>query len=162
MNDTIERHITVNVERELYVINHGDHISCYGFDNALDEIERVVIELVGRGALPASYLDNELPAVKASRGTLTTYDTLVNLREKLRAVCDEQGERAICGLSPQLVGLEGHRVEVRTVYGETRRFIVGKSTGWMPCHLEIRRRDSTGGGAAEREYASVRDLGKVR
>lgn len=62
------------------------------------------------------------------------------------------------GLSPQLVGLEGYRVEVVTTYGETRRFIVGKSTGWKPSHLEIARRDSMGGGAAEKEYASVRKL----
>lgn len=162
MNDTIERHVTVNAEQELYVIDGGDHYSCYGFDNALDEIERIVIELVGRGALPDSYLDNELTAVKAQRGTLAAYDTLMNLREKLKEVCDEQGERAVAGLTPQLTGLEGHRVEVETTYGEKRRFIVGKSMGWMPCHLEIKRRDSSGGMAAEREYKSVTDLGRVR
>lgn len=76
------------------------------------------------------------------------------------------GERAAmrsdAGLSPQLVGWEGWRVEVVTTYGETRRFIVGRSTGWIPCHLEIARRDSSGGGGAEREYASVRPLYRVR
>lgn len=162
MNATIERTVTLNAEQELYVIHHKDYTSCYGFDNALDEIERMVIELVGRGGLPSSYLDNELTAVKASRGTLATYDTMLNLRTMLQKVCDEQGEQAVAGLSPQLMGLEGHRVEVETVYGETRRFIVGKSTGWMPCHLEIKRTDSTGGMGAEREYESVRDLGRVR
>ncbi len=64
-------------------------------------------------------------------------------------------------LSPQLVGLEDARVEVVTTYGETRRFIVGKSTGWAPIHLEIARRDSSGGFAAEKEYASVRFLYQV-
>jgi hypothetical protein len=63
-------------------------------------------------------------------------------------------------LSPQLTGLEGWRVEVVTTYGETRRFYVGMSTGWQPVHLEIARRDSSGGGAADREYASVRKLYK--
>jgi hypothetical protein len=62
------------------------------------------------------------------------------------------------GLSPQLVGLEGWRVEVVTTYGETRRFYVGRSTGWKPCHIEVLRRDSSGGIGAEREYASVRRL----
>lgn len=162
MTDTTERKVTVNAEQERYVISHDNGYSCYGFDNALDEIERVVIELVGRGALPASYLDNELTAVKAQRGTLAAYDTLMNLREQLQKVCDEQGERAVAGLTPQLMGLEDHRVEVVTTYGETRRFIVGRSTGWMPCHLEIARRDSSGGIGAEREYKSVTDLGRVR
>jgi hypothetical protein len=70
--------------------------------------------------------------------------------------------RDLSGLSPQLVGLEGWRVEVVTTYGEKRRFIVGRSTGWRPCNLEIARRDSSGGGAAEQQYASVRRLYRAR
>lgn len=64
--------------------------------------------------------------------------------------------RSDAGLTPQLKGLEGCRVEVVTTYGETRRFIVGRSTGWVPCHLEVHNRRSHGGPSAEREYASVR------
>lgn len=70
--------------------------------------------------------------------------------------------RDLSDLTPQLTGLEGWRVEVVTTYGETRRFIVGKSTGWKPCHLEIARRDSTGGGGAEKVYASIKTLYKAR
>ena len=66
------------------------------------------------------------------------------------------------GLSPQLKGLEGMRVEVVTDYDETRRFIVGRSTGWIPCHIEISRRSAFGGGAADRHYKSVRVLYKAR
>jgi hypothetical protein len=65
-------------------------------------------------------------------------------------------------LTPQLKGLEGHRVEATTGSGETRRFIVGKSTGWAPIHLEIKKSNSFGGGPASKSYASVRSLGKVR
>lgn len=75
-------------------------------------------------------------------------------------------ERAVLrsddGLSPQLTGLEGFRVEVVTDYDETRRFIVGKSTGWIPCHIEISRRSASGGGAADKHYKSVRVLYKAR
>lgn len=70
--------------------------------------------------------------------------------------------RSDAGLSPQLRGLEGWRVEVETTYGETRRFIVGRSTGWVPCHLEIARANSSGGMPAEKHYKSVRRLYKVR
>ena len=66
------------------------------------------------------------------------------------------------GLSPQLKGLEGMRVEVVTDYGETRRFIVGRSTGWIPCHIEVSRRSASGGVGAERHYQSVRTLYKAR
>jgi hypothetical protein len=162
MTNAIEREVGINAAQELYVIASGDGYTALGFDVCLDHIERVVLELVGRGVLPGTYIDNELTAVKAQRGTVAAYDTLQNLLDRLHIVCDEQGERAVYALSPQLMGLEGHRVEVVTEYDERRRFIVGKSTGWAPIHLEVKRRDSSGGGAAEHEYKSVRDLGRVQ
>lgn len=68
----------------------------------------------------------------------------------------------LSGLSPQLLSHEGCRVEAVTEYDETRRFIVGRSTGWRPCSLEIKRRDSSGGLAAEMKYKTVRRLYRVR
>ena len=70
--------------------------------------------------------------------------------------------RSTDDLTPQLTGLEGWRVEVVTTYGEKRRFIVGRSTGWRPIHLEIATRRSDGGPGADREYTSVRKLYRVR
>ena len=67
------------------------------------------------------------------------------------------------GLSPQLIGLEGWRVAVRDE-GATgyRKFIVGRSTGWRPCHLEIRNRRNLGGQPARKSYASICRLERVR
>lgn len=66
-------------------------------------------------------------------------------------------------LSPQLSGFEGYRVEVVDTPGDTpRRFIVGRSTGWRPCHIEVARRNSHGGMAASKEYASVRVLYRAK
>jgi len=65
-------------------------------------------------------------------------------------------------LSEQLCGLEGWRVEVEDSAGEKRRFIVGESTGWRPCHLEIARRNCRGGPPADKTYVSVRPLYQVR
>lgn len=81
-------------------------------------------------------------------------------QERWNTYTERQREelRDLSGLSPQLVGLEGWRVEVVTTYGETRRFYVGRSTGWSPCHIELKRRDSSGGWGAEHEYATVRRL----
>lgn len=76
-------------------------------------------------------------------------DMPLSEREKMRDYSD---------LTEQLKGLEGWRVEVITTYGEKRRFIVGRSTGWRPCHIEISRRSAFGGPSAEREYTSVRKL----
>jgi hypothetical protein len=75
---------------------------------------------------------------------------------------ERDAQRDLSGLSPQLVGLEGWRVEVETTYGEKRRFIVGRSTGWRPCHIEVSRRSAHGGPGAEREYRSVRKMYKAR
>lgn len=60
------------------------------------------------------------------------------------------------GLTETLTGLEGHRVEVIRKDGTKDRFIVGRSTGWHPCHLEIRTKRSSGGLPADKEYQAVR------
>lgn len=71
-------------------------------------------------------------------------------------------EYDLTGLTPQLLGREGDRVEVVTTYGEKRRFIVGKSMSWKPCHLELFNRRASGGISAEKVYTSVQSLYKVR
>lgn len=69
-------------------------------------------------------------------------------------------------LSPQLIGLEGWRVAVIDNKGDApsavRRFIVGKSTGWRPCHLELVRKNAHGGGPAAMAYWQVIPLERVR
>lgn len=71
--------------------------------------------------------------------------------------------RSTDNLTPQLVGLEGWRVEVIDCYRETRRFIVGRSAGWKPCHIELAKRNSHGGPAVHgTPFFKVRKLYKVR
>lgn len=71
------------------------------------------------------------------------------------AQCDSI--RDLSGLTPQLLGLEGKRVQVTGDDDSSwRRFWVGRSTGWRPCHIEIKTRRSFGGIAAYQVYKSVR------
>jgi hypothetical protein len=66
-------------------------------------------------------------------------------------------------LRPELIGLEGQRIEATDRHGERRRFYVGKSTGWKPVHLEIKRIDSSGGDADWGPYTDIRVIhGKRR
>lgn len=66
-------------------------------------------------------------------------------------------------LSPQLIGLEGWRVEVVDVDGgKPRRFIVGKSCSRRPRHLELLTVRSIGGEPARMYYVSVRKVEKIR
>lgn len=39
----------------------------------------------------------------------------------------------------------GQRIEVTYEWGEKERFYVGRSTGWIPCYIGIKRIDSIGG-----------------
>lgn len=135
--------VTLNVDQQLYVISEGNGFSCLGFDVLVGRYNRLAAEM-GK-----PLLDDDL------RGTMHAY----NEYAALLAEAGTSGKRFECELSSQLRGLEGRRVEVIDMYGQTRRFIVGKSTGWLPIHLEIKTRRSYGGDAAASEYASVRDLG---
>jgi hypothetical protein len=69
---------------------------------------------------------------------------------------EKDAARDLSGLNPQLIGLEGSRIEVTDAYGERRRFWVSRSTGWRPCHLEIRRRGNWGGDVATGPYKDIR------
>ncbi|MFH0921817.1 MAG: hypothetical protein V1913_15825 [Fibrobacterota bacterium] len=81
-------------------------------------------------------------------------------QQKWDSLSREEKERVrdYSGLTPQLKGLEGYRVEAITTYYQKRRFIVGRSTGWIPCHLEISRRSALGGPSAEKEYKTIKRL----
>lgn len=130
----------IDTERELYVLDHGSGYSCLGFDVLQERANGVVRWLKA----------NNVPAVSIPegwRGTAAAYELYdaamkagADLYKRTKRRCDAE-------LTPQLIGHEGKRVEVVDKYGDTRRFIVGKSCGWCPCHLEIARRNSTGGGA---------------
>jgi hypothetical protein len=70
--------------------------------------------------------------------------------------------RSLDGLTKQLIGLEGWRVEIEEESGDKRRFIVGRSTGWIPCHIEVNNRRSFGGPSANASYKSVKPLYKAK
>ena len=132
--------VTVNTEHRLYTIPCGNGYSCLGFDVLMDRHNAVAAWLRSEGR-PA----RDLPA--KSLGTLRAYSEYSALKDRAAAYCRRTAKRCPIELTPQLIGLEGRRVEVVDCDGQRRRFQVGKSTGWMPCHLEIARRNSGGGPA---------------
>ena len=66
---------------------------------------------------------------------MLTLDNMTQARWDSLTSRERDEIRSDAGLTQQLIGLEGWRVEVETTYGETRRFIVGRSSGWIPCHI---------------------------
>jgi hypothetical protein len=144
----LERNVGIDPQTKLYIIKHAEGMSTLGWYVCKDRTERMALNL--------GMTDFTAPAT----GTREAYDMMLTLQEALKLKFERTGEKACYDLSPQLLGIEGHRVEVVDHEGEApRRFIVGKSTGWAPCHLEIKTTRSTGGHPARLEYHSVKDLG---
>lgn len=146
--------IKIDRERRLYVIpsnlrkNYGH--SCLGFDYAFE-----------KGTATAQWLRDQGGGVEfpkpANIGTNRGYREYEVTIASARQHFEKTKQRCPVELSSQLLGLEGTRVEVVDMYGQKRRFYVGKSTGWIPCHLEIARIDSTGGPRVTGEpFQSVR------
>lgn len=125
---------SVNYKDKLYVISCGEGYTCLGFDVCRDRTLALAQEL-GEEAVP----------VAIEYGTPRAYAEYRRLCDICKTKNDTTGWRSETELTPQLKGLEGWRVEVIDKYGERRRFIVGKSTGYIPCHLELRNRRSKDG-----------------
>ena len=124
--------VTLDTVNRFYVIPAGKSYSTLGWDYCAKQAKALALEL-------------QAPDTTAEVGTLEFYsywETLLNLgRDRNRRT----GWRSAINLVPALIGLEGKRVEVVDEWGTTKRFWVGKSTGWMPCHLQIARRNCSGG-----------------
>jgi hypothetical protein len=135
--NTKKRTVTVNAESKLFCIPEGTkYYSCLGFDVLETRANALARELSAKGALvyePKAY------------GTLSRYEQYRELCEIAYDIHKRTGWRSSSELAPQLIGLEGKRVQVTTPDGNKRRFYVGKSTGFIPCHLEIARRNCYGG-----------------
>ena len=134
--------VTINREQRLFVIPSGGGYSCLGFDVCQERINRLAPELAALG-----HQVGKMPR----KGTLAQYSHLTDLQEIARKQHEATGWRSSAELTPLLIGLEGKRVEVRHEWKsgqvETVRFLVGRSTGWIPCHLMIARRNCLSGGA---------------
>lgn len=153
------KEISTNPDQRLYIIPcTGGGFTCLGFD----VLERW---LAGYVQHIAQHRPNApLASQPAPIGSVERYAQYEAALDIVRDIYETSGRRVRCEsqLSPQLKGLEGHRVEVIDGAGEApRRFIVGKSTGFVPIHLEIERRRDSGGCGAMSLYHSVKDLGAV-
>jgi hypothetical protein len=146
--------VTVNPEQKLFVIPCGDGFTCLGFD----VLERRAIGL-GRELVNLGW-KCPMPAVY---GTLERYAQYGAMVEWARNHNAKTGWRSASDLTPQLIGLEHSKVEVvhRFEGGapEKVRFVVGKSSGFIPCHLMLKSRCATGGeSVCLGEIVSVRKL----
>lgn len=140
----------INKAQRLYVLNSNGGFTCYGFD-VLNTMAANLLEWLkaqGRAAellLGAKGIDVKALAIPSRVGTKKHFIACDRVIDSARRYAVMSNERCDAGLTQQLIGLEGKHVEVVDVYGEKRRFYVGRSSGWMPCHLEVKTRRSNGG-----------------
>lgn len=125
----------INQDQRLYVTKCGPGYSCLGFDVCERRIRNI-----------AAWLGAPVP--KSEIGTAERYRYYETLCAWGFTWSAYSKDRCNADLSPQLIGLEGKRVEVTLPDGDRSRFWVGKSTGWFPIHLEIQSQRSDGGGGA--------------
>ena len=124
--------ITLNEDQALYVIQEGKVYTCLGFDVALQRIKALEVEL-------------SINIINCARGSLRTYEYYLKLIEIARQKNLSSGWRSTIELYAPFIGYEGRRVEVEYVDGIKERFYIGKSTGFIPCHIMIKKSNSSGG-----------------
>ena len=130
--------IKVNNEQQLFVIKCGEGFSCLGFDVCQKRTISLKSELDRMTAKP-------LTAVPKDKTSIEAYDYYQHLITIARDIHEEHGIQFTSELEPVFIGKEGRRVKVTDCYDDTRTFTIGKSTGFIPCHIELKRRNSRGG-----------------
>ena len=142
----MEKTVTINNEQRLYVIQSGSGYSCYGFD--------VLARKTSALRKEQGLSESQFPI-----GTIEAY----NEYTEAVALASKSGKRFACELHPRLIGLEGHSIEC-TLYGKRVRFNVGKSTGFIPCHLQKHNSASSGGLgiSPDAELGHIQVIRKVR
>lgn len=140
----MKTNITLNHDQQLFVIHTGNGYTCLGFKVCNDRIEKLCSEL-------------NITAVNTTIGTVDQYQTYTELVDIVRRKNVETGWRSSSELNPKLIGLEGKKIEC-TYFGERKRFTVGKSTGFIPCHLILKTSNSHGGEAVLSDSKYIKNI----
>lgn len=142
--------ITINAPQRLFTISEGKGYSCLGFD--VCERRRIAV---------LKWLGRPVASVAIGSDAQWTSYNLAMADGAIRFAVS--GKRCDAELTPAFIGHENERVEVTDSDGSKRRFYIGKSTGWLPCHLELKTRASSGGSAVYLpDDSKVRFLGERR
>ena len=117
--------VSLNTEQSVFVIPAQGGYTCLGFKVCQQWTPDIARELGRSDIEPTAF------------GTLEAYRQYEAAVEAARARVLSGGQPLQCHLTPQLVGLEAKRVEVVDQYLNGRSFVVRRSGGFIPVHLEF-------------------------
>ncbi len=139
--------VTINEKERLYVIPCERGYSCLGFDVLERRYAPLATELERKG----HPLFTPEPI-----GTLERYAQYKTLLGIVEREYHRTGWRSSSELTPALIGLEGKTVEIEYTWGEKIIGKVGKSTGFIPCHLLLEFGKNYGDAISPDSVKSVR------
>lgn len=144
------KNVTINKKQRLYVLASNGGYSCLGFDVVLRKTTALMKEL-------------SLTYALGKPGSIKLYKQYLGVLDVAQSRYKATGIKSTAELIPEFIGREGWRVEVKTSYDTIERFIIGKSTGFIPCHLEIKKSNSSGGAQVMGyPFKSINFIEKVR
>ena len=129
--------ITVDHKRGLYILQTEEYYSTHGIDVVQRRSENIIKWIKGKGEEPIYKM--------VEYATVHAYEQYKAIMNQAQEFCKKNNIQCEIELEAQLIGLEGKRVEVIDKYGEKRRFWVGRTTGWLPGHIELSKSNSSGG-----------------
>lgn len=125
-----------DTEHGMYVIEQVDKsVSCFGWVNTMNALRRY-----------ETYLGMMYPRCEAGLGTVEVYEAYEVAIKALRAEYEKTHRQIMVDCNPQLRFLIGRVVRVTTEHGETHRWLIGKSCGWLPVLLSMNPRGAHLGG----------------
>lgn len=133
--------IAIKNDTRTYMIKCGDGYTCLGFDVA-DAWSHAVLAWLARELQPSGLPKVVIPEV-GTEAHFNVYMRIMAIGDQLHR---HTGKRCPALLTPELIGHEGKKAEIVDKYGDHRKFWIGRSTGWLPVHLECNHR--AGGGPA--------------
>ena len=152
----------IDSEQRLYVLSEGRGFSAIGFDVIEQRARAMAREVINRAQGQTIHFVTWLECLNDvesnPKGSQDHFDLCNNIHDYAQIHASVFGPLT-SGLHAALKGFEGKRVEA-TVEGEKKRFQVGRSTGWFPCHLTLANKRSHGGSPLS-PWATVENVREV-
>ena len=149
MSEEPEEFLSISNEQKLYLRHDSKGVHPIGW-YVVERLTKVMEEEM-------NFTDSRPQNLEP--GTIKAYDWYAFLLRKAELYHERNKTKSKMWLTEELIGFEGQLVEVVDRDGKKSRFWVGISSGWAPCHLELKgKRSKSGPGVMGAPYKSVRKL----